>query len=135
MTSEFWFDNWLVEGVEANADIEDLEMESLPRSRRVIPEVVPFLVPEAHDQQIVVIGEQQVGLGSIAVSIIVQGFVEIDNDSIRQIQISILILIRGAFARLTRCRSSQKRLPLAPCLTFPPPPPPARLLMIQFRFL
>ena len=60
MTSEFWFDNWLVEGVEANADIEDLEMEALPRSRRVIPEVVPFLVPEAHDQQIVVIGEREV---------------------------------------------------------------------------
>ena len=71
MTSEFWFDNWLVEGVEANADIEDLEMEALPRSRRVIPEVVPFLVPEAHNQQIVVIGERQVGLGSIAVSIFV----------------------------------------------------------------
>ena len=83
MTSEFWFDNWLVEGVEANADIEDLEMEALPRSRRVIPEVVPFLVPEAHNQQIVVIGERQVGLGSIAVSIFVQGFVEIDNHSVR----------------------------------------------------
>ena len=66
MTSEFWFDNWLVEGVEANADIEDLEMEALPRRRRVIPEVVPFLVPEAHNQQIVVIGERQVGLGSIS---------------------------------------------------------------------
>ena len=125
----------MVEGVEANADIEDLEVEALPRSSRVIPEVVPFLVPEAHHQQIVVIGERQVGLGSIAVSIFVHGFVEIDNDSIRQIQISILILIRGALARLTRCRSSQRRLPLAPCLTPPPPPPPARLLMIQFRFL
>ena len=120
----------MVEGVEANADIEDLEVEALPRSSRVIPEVVPFLVPEAHQQQIVVIGERQVGL---AVSIFVHGFVEIDNDSIRQIQISILILIRGALARLTRCRSSQRRLPLAPCLTLPPPP--ARLLMIQFRFL
>ena len=125
----------MVEGVEANADIEDLEVEALPRSSRVIPEVVPFLVPEAHHQQIVVIGERQVGLGSMAVSIFVHGFVEIDNDSIRQIQISILILIRGALARLTRCRSSQRRLPLAPCLTLPPPPPPARLLMIQFRFL
>ena len=125
----------MVEGVEANADIEDLEVEALPRSSRVIPEVVPFLVPEAHHQQIVVIGERQVGLASIALSIFVHGFVEIDNDSIRQIQISILILIRGALARLTRCRSSQRRLPLAPCLTPPPPPPPARLLMIQFRFL
>ena len=125
----------MVEGVEANADVEDLEVEALPRSSRVIPEVVPFLVPEAHQQQIVVIGERQVGLASIAVSIFVHGFVEIDNDSIRQIQISILILIRGALARLTRCRSSQRRLPLAPCLTLPPPPPPARLLMIQFRFL
>ena len=126
----------MVEGVEANADIEDLEVEALPRSSRVIPEVVPFLVPEAHQQQIVVIGERQVGLGSIAVSIFVHGFVEIDKYSIRQIQISILILIRGALARLTRCQSSQKRLPLAPCLTLPPsPPPPARLLMIQFRFL
>ena len=120
----------MVEGVEANADIEDLEVEALPRSSRVIPEVVPFLVPEAHHQQIVVIGERQVGL----VSLFVHGLVEIDKYSIRQIQISILILIRGALARLTRCRSSQRRLPLAPCLTPPPPPPPARLLMIQFRF-
>lgn len=125
----------MVEGVEANADIEDLEVEALPRSSRVIPEVVPFLVPEAHHQQIVVIGERQVGLGSIAVSIFVHGFVQIDKYSIRQIQISILILKRGALARLTRCQSSQRRLPLAPCLTPPPPPPPARLLMIQFRFL
>ena len=125
----------MVEGVEANADIEDIEVEALPRSSRVIPEVVPFLVPEAHQQQIVVIGERQVGLASMAVSIFVHGFIEIDKYSIRQIQISILILIRGALARLTRCRSSQRRLPLAPCLTLPPPPPPARLLMIQFRFL
>ena len=43
------------------ADIEDVEttVEVGARSR-VIPEVVPFLVPEAHDQQIVVIGGREV---------------------------------------------------------------------------
>ena len=42
-------------------DIEDVEttVEVGARSR-VIPEVVPFLVPEAHDQQIVVIGGREV---------------------------------------------------------------------------
>ena len=41
------------------ADIDDVEVEVGPKSR-VIPEVVPFLVPEAHDQQIVAIGEREV---------------------------------------------------------------------------
>ena len=48
----------MVEGVDRLADIEDVEVEVGARSR-VIPEVVPFLVPEAHDQQIVVIGERE----------------------------------------------------------------------------
>ena len=61
LTSESWFDNWVVEGVDRLADVEDVEttVEVGARSR-VIPEVVPFLVPEAHDQQIVVIGEREV---------------------------------------------------------------------------
>ena len=49
----------MVEGVDRLADIEDVEVEVGARSR-VIPEVVPFLVPEAHNQQIVVIGEREV---------------------------------------------------------------------------
>ena len=48
----------MVEGVDRLADIEDVEVEVGARSR-VIPEVVPFLVPEAQDQQIVVIGERE----------------------------------------------------------------------------
>ena len=42
------------------ADIEDVETVEVGARSRVIPEVVPFLVPEAHDQQIVVIGEREV---------------------------------------------------------------------------
>ena len=49
----------MVAWVDRLADIEDVEVEVGARSR-VIPEVVPFLVPEAHDQQIVVIGEREV---------------------------------------------------------------------------
>ena len=45
--------------MERLADVEDVEVEVGARSR-VIPEVVPFLVPEAHDHQIVVIGEKEV---------------------------------------------------------------------------
>ena len=45
--------------MERLADVEDVEVEVGARSR-VIPEVVPFLVPEAHDNQIVVIGEKEV---------------------------------------------------------------------------
>merc|ERR1719234_1697776 len=59
LTSESWFDNWVVEGVDRLADIDDVEVEVGAKSR-VIPEVVPFLVPEAHDQQIVVIGGREV---------------------------------------------------------------------------
>ena len=44
--------------MERLADVEDVEVEVGARSR-VIPEVVPFLVPEAHSHQIVVIGEKE----------------------------------------------------------------------------
>ena len=50
----------MVEGVDRLADIEDVETVEIGARSRVIPEVVPFLVPEAHDQQIVVIGEREV---------------------------------------------------------------------------
>ena len=60
LTSESWFDNWVVEGLDRLAHIEDLETVEVAARSRVIPEVVPFLVPEAHDQQIVAIGEREV---------------------------------------------------------------------------
>ena len=57
MTSESWFDNWAVEGVDTLADIEDVEVQVRAVSR-VIPTLVPFLVPETNNQQIEVIGER-----------------------------------------------------------------------------
>ena len=50
----------MVEGLDRLADIEHLETVEVAARSRVIPEVVPFLVPEAHDQQIVAIGEREV---------------------------------------------------------------------------
>ena len=50
----------MVDGLDRLADIEDVETVEVGARSRVIPEVVPFLVPEAHDQQIVVIGEREV---------------------------------------------------------------------------
>ena len=56
LTSTSWPDNWVVEGVDR---FEEQEVRGEER-RRIIPEVVPFLVPTAHAASAVVIGGREV---------------------------------------------------------------------------
>ena len=112
-----WGDNWQVEGI---SQFQEQGLAEEARRQRVIPEVVPFLVPQASGQALAVIGGREVdevselseqsGQGSLDFSTSGSSLRQDDTIQVRTVwPLQLAVSSRTSWRKRSRLRSGRRR--------------------------